>query len=608
MLKEQALSLLHRARIAGGLTVAVLLLMGIFAGVAHASSVTSVSVTNSAPTDAAGARTVYSISFDTSSAGGLSTAANSSITITFPSGTGLTNVNSSEILTANNQNIGDCSVNQANLTATCFVNETVAAGASLNVQLGGVANPPPPAPGSLQSLTVKTSSDTTAVGASFPIVANNPITKLSVTNSSPTDATGGRTVYSITFDTSSTGGMSTLANSAITITFPSGTGLTNVNSSQILASNQNIGDCSVNQANLTATCAFFSNETVGAGSPLTIQLGGVANPPVNPTGAPTQSLTVQTTSDPTAVAASFPVVTNNPITKLSVTNSSPTDAAGARTVYSIEFDTSTTGGMSTLANSAITITFPSGTGLTNVNSSQILAGNQNIGDCSVNQNALTATCGFFSNETVGAGSPLTIQLGGVANPPVNPTGGQTQSLMVNTTSDTTPVSASFPVVTNNPVTNVSVTNSSPTDAAGGRTVYSISFDTSSTGGLSTLANSAITITFPSGTGLTNVNSSQILTASSQNIGDCSVNQNALTATCQFFSNETVASGSPLTIQLGGVANPPVNPNGGKTQSLTVQTTSDTSSVSASFPVAANNRISQPVVSLSNTALGASGVT
>ncbi len=533
-------------------------------------------MTNSTPTDAAGARTVYSISFDTSSTGGLSTAANSAITITFPSGTGLSNVNSSQILSGG-QNIGSCSLSQANLTATCgfFGNETVAAGAPLTVQLGGVANPPVnPTGGQTQSLMVQTTSDTSPVSASFPVVANNPITKLSVTNSTPTDAAGARTVYSISFDTSSTGGLSTAANSAITITFPSGTGLSNVNSSQILSGGQNIGSCSLSQANLTATCGFFGNETVAAGAPLTVQLGGVANPPVNPTGGQTQSLMVQTTSDTSPVSASFPVVANNPITKLSVTNSTPTDAAGARTVYSISFDTSSTGGLSTAANSAITITFPSGTGLSNVNSSQILSGGQNIGSCSLSQANLTATCGFFGNETVAAGAPLTVQLGGVANPPVNPTGGQTQSLMVQTTSDTTPVSASFPVVANNRISqpSVSLSNAAPGAAA---ITYSVAFTTSSTGAMSTLANSAITITFPSGTGLANVNSSQILSGG-QNIGACSLNQANLTATCGFFGNETVAAGAPLTVQLGGVTNPPTT----GPETLLVQTTSDPTPVAS----------------------------
>ena len=147
VLNRRALALLRRGRNLGLLTLAALLAMAVFAAAAHASSVTNVSVTNTSPTDAAGARTVYSISFSTSSTGALSTAANSAITITFPTGTVLSNVNSSEILTANNTNIGDCSLNQNNLTATCtfFSNETVGNNTMLTVQLGGVINPPVPA-------------------------------------------------------------------------------------------------------------------------------------------------------------------------------------------------------------------------------------------------------------------------------------------------------------------------------------------------------------------------------------------------------------------------------------------------------------------------------
>ena len=604
VLRGHVLPLLRRVRMLGSLTVAAVLLMGVFAAVAHASSVTNVSVTNTSPTDAEGARTVYSIGFDTSATGGLSAAQNSSITITFPSGTGLGNVNSSQILTANNANIGSCSLNQTNLTATCqfFSNETVAASTPLTVQLGGVVNPPA-IPGALQSLQVQTSADATPVAGTFPVVSSGQITKLSVNNTSPTDAAGSRTVYSILFDTSGTGGMSTLANSAITITFPSGTGFSNVNSSQILtANNTDIGSCSLNQTTLTATCQFFSNETVGAGSPLTVQLGGVTNPPALASGGE-QSLSVQTTSDPTSVNASYPVVANHAITNVSVTNTAPTDAATARTVYSIGFTTSSTGAMSTLANSAITITFPSGTGFSNVNSSQILtANNTNIGSCSLNQTTLTATCQFFSNETVAATTPLTVQLGGVTTAST-PTG--TQTLSVQTTSDPTSVNASYPVVANHAITNVSVTNTAPTDAATARTVYSIGFTTSSTGAMSTLANSAITITFPSGTGFSNVNSSQILTANNTNIGSCSLNQTTLTATCQFFSNETVAATTPLTVQLGGVTTAST-PTG--TQTLSVQTTSDPTSVNASYPVVANHAISQPSVALSNTGVGATGVT
>ena len=227
--------------------------------------------------------------------------------------------------------------------------------------------------------------------------------------------------------------------------------------------------------------------------------------------------------------------------------------------------------MSTLANSAITITFPSGTGLTNVSSSSILnAGNQSIGDCSENQNTLTATCQFFNSEAVAAGAQLTIQLGGVTNP-----GSGSQTLMVQTTSDPTSVNGTFTDAATNQISQPVVTLSNAS-AGAGAVAYSVTFTTSSTGGLSTLANSVITITFPSGTGLTNVSSSSILNAGNQSIGDCSENQNTLTATCQFFNNETVAAGARLTIELGGVTNPATT--GSKT--LSVQTTSDPTSVNS----------------------------
>ena len=370
-LNGHASPLLRRARTLGCLIVVALLIMAVFAGVAQASSVTNVSVTNSSPTDATGARTVYSIQFDTSSTGGLSTAANSSITITFPSGTGLTSVNSSQILTAGNQNVGDCSLNQNTLTATCefFSNETVAAGVPLTVQLGGVTNPGSGA----QTLKVQTTSDPTSVNGGFTDAANNQISQpvVSLSNAAPG---AGAVTYSVTFTTSSTGGLSTAANSAITITFPSGTGLTNVNSSQILtASNQNIGDCSLNQNTLTATCEFFSNETVAAGARLTVQLGGVANPAT--TGAKT--LSAQTTSDPTSVNSSqytiggqtpAPTVTgisppSGPTAGGTSVTISGTNLTGATAV---SFGSTAATNVAVLSASQITATSPPGSGTVNV--------------------------------------------------------------------------------------------------------------------------------------------------------------------------------------------------------------------------------------------------
>ena len=502
----------------------------------------------------------------------MSTLANSAITITFPSGTIFSNVNSSEILTANNTSIGDCSLNQANLTATCgfFGNQTVGSGTPLTDPARRGGQPTRRTPPEADPIALGPDQPRTRPClANYPVVAHNPITNVSVTNTAPTDAAGGRTVYSILFDTSVTGAMSTLANSSITITFPSGTNFGNANSSAILtANNTSIGSCSLNQANLTATCGFSGNQTVGNGTALTVELGGVTNT----TNTGTQTLSVQTSSDPTPVNANYQVVAHNPVTNVSVTNTAPTDAAGGRTVYSIGFTTSSTGAMSTLANSSITITFPSGTNFGNANSSAILtANNTSIGSCSLNQANLTAICGFSGNQTVGNGTALTVQLGGVTNT----TNTGTQTLSVQTSSDPTQVNGNYPVVANNAISQPSVTLSNTAVGATGVT-YSVAFNTSSTGALSTLANSAITVTFPSGTALNNVNSSQILTANNTNIGSCSINQVNLTATCGFSGNQTVGTGTPLTVKLGNVTNPSSN----VTETLSVQTTSDPTPVAS----------------------------
>ena len=89
-LGHRALTNPSRARLAGLATIAALLLMGLFAGAAQASSVSNVAVDNTSPSAAVGARTVYFVSFTTSATGGLSRANNDSITVTFPSGTDIT--------------------------------------------------------------------------------------------------------------------------------------------------------------------------------------------------------------------------------------------------------------------------------------------------------------------------------------------------------------------------------------------------------------------------------------------------------------------------------------------------------------------------------------
>ncbi len=577
------------------ISVASLMFVGALAPSAQASPVTNVSVTNTSPSNAAGARTVYAITFTTSSTGGLSAGAGNKITINFPSGTDLSTVDNSSVLNSSGTDVGSCS--EAKLTATCglFGGTTIAASSSVTVNLDGVTNKSATAPGTRDALQVATSADTSTANGFFLVVAGNPITKLSAVNSTPSNAGGARTVYTMEFDTSGTGGLSATANSQITITFPSGTNLSTVDSSSVLnSSGTDLGSCS--QTGLVATCGFFGGNGIGAGSEVIVQLDGVTNAPANPTGGQL-SLSAQTSSDTAPQTANFSVVQGNAITQPSVTMNSPSNAAGARTVYSIQFDTSSTGGLSSAANSQITITFPSGTNLSTVDSSSVLnSSGTDLGSCS--ETGLVATCGFFGGNSVAAGAPVTVVLDAVTNPASG-----APTLTAQTTSDTTAVTSSpYSIVANNPLTQLSATINSPSNAAGARTVYSIAFDTSSTGGLSAAADSQITITFPSGTDLSKVDNSSILNSANTDLGSCS--ETGLVATCGFFGGNSVAAGAPVTVVLDAVTNPASG-----SPALTAQTTSDTTAVrSSSYSVVAAHQVSQPSVSLSNSSPTATGVT
>ena len=60
------------------------------------------------------------------------------------------------------------------------------------------------------------------------------------------------------------------------------------------------------------------------------------------------------------------MVGQNPITNVTAANNQVTQALGARTVYTIGFKTSSTGGMSGAAGSQFTITFPNNTDVTKI--------------------------------------------------------------------------------------------------------------------------------------------------------------------------------------------------------------------------------------------------
>ncbi|MGZ4343932.1 MAG: hypothetical protein ACXVHX_19315 [Solirubrobacteraceae bacterium] len=270
----------------------VLLLMGVFAGAAQAGMVTNVTVNNMPPSAAAGAKTIYTVGFTTSSTGGLSQAAGSQINLTFPANTDLTGlVNSSvKVPAISNTSIGNC-FRSAPTVVTCglFTGNTIAPNATVSVEIDGVINAPTT---SGNTLIVDTTSDTQNSNT-FSIVPGQLISQQTVVASNPAAGATGVT-YTVGFTTSSTGGLSQTAGSQITLTFPPSTDLTHLTGSSVAdttVSNTSIGNC-FRSAPTVVTCGLFTGNTIGPGHAVRVVVTGVTNP------SPfSNALVVSTTSD-----------------------------------------------------------------------------------------------------------------------------------------------------------------------------------------------------------------------------------------------------------------------------------------------------------------------
>src|SRR5439155_739831 len=138
----------------------------------------------------------------------------------------------------------------------CSVFTNVAASRTLQVVFNGITNP---SQGSYQ-LKVSTSADTAVVSSSnYTVAAPNPVSTPAVVIDTPSNGAGARTQYTITFNTSSTGGLSQAGNSTVSITFPSGTAFTAWNGGNVYDGGTRIGSCAIpsGQAPLTSVCGIF---------------------------------------------------------------------------------------------------------------------------------------------------------------------------------------------------------------------------------------------------------------------------------------------------------------------------------------------------------------
>ena len=115
----------------------------------------------------------YFVGFLTSSTGGLSAAANSRITITFPAGTNLAPLTNSSVRdTTTNTAVGSCGVPTGQVFS-CGLSGggSIPSGDSVQVELDGVTNPNAT---SSESASISTTSDRPSVNGNYAIRRQPP--------------------------------------------------------------------------------------------------------------------------------------------------------------------------------------------------------------------------------------------------------------------------------------------------------------------------------------------------------------------------------------------------------------------------------------------------
>src|SRR5581483_11679376 len=184
--------------------------------------------------------------------------------------------------------------------------------------------------GGTDTLTVATTSDTqTSTPGSFPIAPAQSVSPPTavLSNSTP----GARGNYTISFTTSSTGGMSGTAHSQITVELPPTASVRTDTNSSVTAAGQtgSLGNCGIGPTDNIAICSIGSGKTIGANTAVTVELDGVTNPS-SVSGSPV--LSVVTTSDTGAPTTSQGVPAGPPPPKPPPSSSPPAVSGGSPTV------------------------------------------------------------------------------------------------------------------------------------------------------------------------------------------------------------------------------------------------------------------------------------
>jgi hypothetical protein len=547
---------------------------------AFAGEVTNVTVDNTVPSNAAGARTTYVVGFTTTT-GVLSQAGDDRITVAFPAGTGLDDWGGGDVRAAATGAtvIGSCRRKAGDSEIECYLhsNRSIAAGQAVQVTLDGIANPPISG-----QVRVSTTKDADQVGAPFAVVPAGDVSEITLDNSAPSRAAGAQTVFVARLKLSSTGGLSAQAGSRLYVTLPwsPGSGGWEAGTVRDVTADADVGSC-YSPVNATSECYLHSGRSIADGSTVELTLAGLSNPTAPGTDKVIQ---VRTTSDPADMpSAPFTVVAANPVSAVSVDNGTPSGAAGARTRYLVGLTLSATGGLSDDADSRLYVTFPSGTTFNGWDGGRVTVDGTEVGSCYSPVDRVS-DCYLHTNRSIAPGAQVTIAFDGITNPTAVST---QQQVIVSTTSDPASVpSAAYSVVPAGTMSAATVANGTPSAAATARTRYLIAFKLSATGGLADNANSRLFVTFPTGTTFVGWGGARISVAGTE-VGSCQSPVGRVSE-CYLHFGRSIAAGADVSVAFAGVTNPET---AGADKVVTISTTSDPQAIaSAPFGVVAGGSV------------------
>jgi hypothetical protein len=546
----------------------------------------------------------YTVDFDTSTTGALTAA--STVTFAFPAGTSIPSqtIYGRDLTTGASISASGPSFQNSGATGTWTLNENIHAGDHLSFAITSITNP---AAGNNDTISVSTSSDSTGSTPAFQIGnAATPPTVGPKVFVSTTTAAATEVTYTVIFTTTASLSSGT---GTITLSAPNGTVLPDqglqvfdLTTNSTLTGTQSPGSTG-------STETYILNEDIAANHEIELTATGVSNPPSVSSGNVIHvSTSSQSSTDTNAYAITAANAIGSPALALS------TNAAAATGVtYDVRF-TASSGGALAPGQGTITVQAPAGTVIPDqgVDAYDLTTG-EDIGTIyPVSGSNASSTMSFTVNGSyygIAATDTINLQITGVTNP--GSSGGATDQITVSSSSDGPTSTAQYAIGAAGSVVSPAVALSTNAASADGVT-YAVQFTASSTGALAP-SNGTITVTAPTGTVLPDAGVDAFDLTTGQDLGyvypvSGSSPGNTMTWTVNnyYYAYAGIRAGDTVGLRIVGVTNP--GSSGGPNDHITVSTSSDSATDTASYAIGAANPVVSPAVSLSTNVQAATGVT